>query len=223
MPGHKGKFLHGLENRDITEIKGADYLYEAEGIIAESERLTAELFGSGKTLYSTEGSSLSIKTMLGIIRLCRKNREERMTVAAPRNVHKAFIDGCCLLDIDVAWVYPKQLSAQLCSSSITAEDIRRTIEKTDRIPDAVYITSPDYLGNMADISGISEVCREYGIPFLVDNAHGAYLKFLDRSLHPLIWVRICALIRHIRLCLYTQGRISSHFKECAEGMVLICK
>lgn len=206
MPGHKGKFLHGLENRDITEIKGADYLYEAEGIIAESERLTAELFGSGKTLYSTEGSSLSIKTMLGIIRLCRKNREERMTVAAPRNVHKAFIDGCCLLDIDVAWVYPKQLSAQLCSSSVTAEDIRRAIEKTERIPDAVYITSPDYLGNMADISGISEVCREYGIPFLVDNAHGAYLKFLDRSLHPLdLGADMCADSAHKTLPVYTGG------------------
>ena len=168
MPGHKGRVLHGLENRDITEIKGADYLYESEGIIAESEALTAEVFGSGKTLYSTEGSSLSIKTMLGIIKSCRKNREERMAVVAPRNVHKAFIDGCCLLDIDVAWVYPQKLSAQLCSSSITALDIRRTIMEFGRIPDAVYITSPDYLGNMADIRSISEVCREMEIPLLVD-------------------------------------------------------
>lgn len=206
MPGHKGRILHGLENRDITEIKGADYLYEADGIIDKSEELTAGLFGAGKTLYSTEGSSLSIKTMLGIIKSCRKDRENRMLVAAPRNVHKAFIDGCCLLDIDVAWVYPKQSSAQICSSSVTAEDIRRTIENCGRIPDAVYITSPDYLGNMADIKGISRVCKKYGIPFLVDNAHGAYLKFLDRSLHPLdLGADMCVDSAHKTLPVYTGG------------------
>lgn len=206
MPGHKGRVLHGMENRDITEIKGADYLYESEGIIAESEALTAEVFGAGKTLYSTEGSSLSIKTMLGIIKSCRKNREERMVVAAPRNVHKAFIDGCCLLDIDVAWVYPQKLSAQLCSSSITALDIRRTIMEFGRIPDAVYITSPDYLGNMADIRSISEVCREMEIPLLVDNAHGAYLKFLEESLHPLdSGADMCVDSAHKTLPVYTGG------------------
>lgn len=206
MPGHKGRILHGLENRDITEIRGADYLYEAEGIIAESEALTAEIFGEGKTLYSTEGSSLSIKTMLGIIKSCRKNREERMVVAAPRNVHKAFIDGCCLLDIDVVWVYPQKLSAQLCSSSITALDVRRTIIEFGRIPDAVYITSPDYLGNMADIRSISEVCREMEIPLLVDNAHGAYLKFLEESLHPLdLGADMCVDSAHKTLPVYTGG------------------
>lgn len=37
MPGHKGVPFLGCENRDITEICGADELYEAEGIIAASE------------------------------------------------------------------------------------------------------------------------------------------------------------------------------------------
>ena len=32
MPGHKGKPLHGLEPLDLTEIRGADYLFGAEGI-----------------------------------------------------------------------------------------------------------------------------------------------------------------------------------------------
>ena len=34
MPGHKGNGLLGCESRDISEIKGADALYEADGIIA---------------------------------------------------------------------------------------------------------------------------------------------------------------------------------------------
>ena len=39
MPGHKGQAFLGCEAYDITEIAGADALYEAEGIIAESEKM----------------------------------------------------------------------------------------------------------------------------------------------------------------------------------------
>ena len=53
MPGHKGRPFLGCEHLDITEVKGADALYEADGIIAESEKNAGALFGSGRTLYST--------------------------------------------------------------------------------------------------------------------------------------------------------------------------
>ena len=64
MPGHKGLPALGCEALDITEIAGADALYEAGGIIAESERSAAALFGSARTLYSTEGSSQCIRAMV---------------------------------------------------------------------------------------------------------------------------------------------------------------
>ena len=81
MPGHKGQKFHGLEPWDITEIKGADYLFEAEGIIAQSEAKMAEAYGSRRTFYSAEGSSLCIKAMLGIV--CRSRQGKKITVAAP--------------------------------------------------------------------------------------------------------------------------------------------
>ena len=84
MPGHKGvNSPLSVEERDITEIKGADYLVEADGIIGESERICGEIFGSGKTLYSTEGSSLSIKTMVTLAILARKNKAKRGQIIAP--------------------------------------------------------------------------------------------------------------------------------------------
>ena len=52
MPGHKGQHFLGCESWDITEIGGADSLYEAEGIIAESEDNATTLFGSQCTLFS---------------------------------------------------------------------------------------------------------------------------------------------------------------------------
>ena len=52
MPGHKGAGFLGVEQWDITEIDGADSLYEAAGIIRESEDNASALFGV-PTFYST--------------------------------------------------------------------------------------------------------------------------------------------------------------------------
>ena len=64
MPGHKGAGLLGCENLDITEIQGADSLYEADGIIAQSEGNAASLFGTRHTYYCAGGSSQCLKAML---------------------------------------------------------------------------------------------------------------------------------------------------------------
>lgn len=222
MPGHKGRRFHGLEGYDITEIRGADYLFEAGGIIAESEANAAELFGTAKTLYSTEGSSLCIKTMLGIIDKCRMSRDRRMLVLAPRNVHKAFINGCILLDIDVCWVYPREKSISLCAGAVTAEDIRKAIASCEVKPDCVYITSPDYLGNISDIKGISEVCKGEGIPLLCDNAHGAYLNFLEESMHPMaLGADMCCDSAHKTLPCYT-GTALLHISKDAPEEYAVC-
>ena len=206
MPGHKGRAFHGLEKLDITEIRGADYLFEAQGIIGLSERQTAQAFGTARTLYSTEGSSLCIKTMLGIVNKCRKNKDQKLLVAAVRNVHKAFVNACILLDAQVRWVYPESSTGSLCSSPSTAQDIEKVIAESPRLPDCVYVTSPDYLGYISDIRGISAVCRRYGIPLLCDNAHGAYLGFLEENLHPIaLGADMCCDSAHKTLPCYTGG------------------
>ena len=46
MPGHKGAGPLGVEHLDITEISGADSLYEASGIIQKSEQNAGMLFGA---------------------------------------------------------------------------------------------------------------------------------------------------------------------------------
>ena len=86
MPGHKGAGFLGCEGFDITEVSGADELYEARGIIAESEENAASLFGAGRTFYSTEGSSQCIRAMLRLAML-RQTGGTPLILAA-RNVHK---------------------------------------------------------------------------------------------------------------------------------------
>ena len=202
MPGHKGRKFIGIEERDLTEIKGADELYDAVGIIAESEKNATALFGTGSTFYSTEGSSHVIKTMLylAVLRYRKRRKQsskERMTVLAARNVHKSFVFACALLDLDVQWIYPENSDlSSICTCQPDARQIEKSLTELMRngnIPVSVFITSPDYLGYEADIKSITDVirkcCTDNGldkneVPLLVDNAHGAYLHFLEESRHP---------------------------------------
>lgn len=182
MPGHKGLSYIGVESLDVTEIDGADSLYHANGIIKQSQDNASLLFGA-HTFYSTEGSSLSIRAMLYLALKYAKDKTNPFVLAG-RNAHKSFISAVGLLGLDVTWLYPKDNQNYL-SCNITACQVEETFSKLDRLPIALYLTSPDYLGNILDISSIKKVCSKYGVLLLVDNAHGSYLKFLSPSCHPI--------------------------------------
>ena len=184
MPGHKGRGPLGCEAWDLTEISGADSLYEAAGVIARSEENAAALFGSAATFYSTEGSTQCVKAML-FLALQNRPAGTPPVIAAARNVHKSFVHAAALLDFEPLWLWPEEGTSSLCACPVAAEGLDRALSALDAPPAAVYITSPDYLGNMADIPALAEVCRRYKTPLLVDNAHGAYLRFLEPSRHPL--------------------------------------
>ena len=182
MPGHKGIPLTGPESRDITEIPGADELYHARGIIRESEDNAAALFGTGRTVYSAEGSSLCIRAMLYLAALRAKERGIPLCVLAGRNAHRTLMTAAAALDLEIDWIFPAG-GEGLLSCRISPETLEDRLDSGSYM--AVYVTSPDYTGNMADIRGLAGVCRRKGVPLLVDNAHGAYLKFLPEDLHPI--------------------------------------
>lgn len=181
MPGHKGKGFLGCEEYDITEIGGADVLSQAEGIIKMSEEGASALFDTDHSFYITQGSSTGISAMLSLV---KKSEGEKTLILAARNVHKSFIHAAALLDLDVEWLMAEN-SPTILKCEITAATVEQKIKESSKKPSAVYLTSPDYLGNTQDIGEIANVCKKFNIPLLVDNAHGAYLKFLKKSLHPM--------------------------------------
>lgn len=222
MPGHKGQSFLGCEGRDITEIEGADVLSMAGGIIAESQDNASHLFCTGSTLYSTEGSSLCIKAMLmAVLEDARKHGSKgNEYILAARNVHRSMVDACALLGMETEFIINNR-SGSICESMVTPKDIENILEYKKKegtgSPVAVYITSPGYLGDIADIEGIAVICEKYSLPLVVDNAHGAYLAFLEESRHPLrLGAAICCDSAHKTLPVLTGGaylHISGRYKE----------
>ena len=206
MPGHKGTGPLGCEAMDITEIRGADDLFHPEGILAESEANASRLFG-WPTVYSAEGSSLAIRAMLYLAytQACCKGR-----CLAGRNAHKSFLHTAVLLDFPIRWLWAGD---NYLSCPVTTETVEKAILEETEKPFAVYLTSPDYLGNVADIRGIAQVCHKYGVPLLADNAHGAYLKFLPVSRHPMdLGADLCCDSAHKTLPVLTGGAYL-HFRD----------
>ncbi len=184
MPGHKGIPLLGFEPYDITEFDGADVLYHADGIIAQSEQNATQLFGSAKTLYSTEGASLAIRSLVFLLKQFAHSKGETPLILAGRNAHKTFVTAAALMGVAVQWLFPEACDS-VVSCPITAHGLEQVLQTMPQKPTAVYFTSPDYLGNVADIKAIAQVCNRHDVLLCVDNAHGAYLKFLSPSCHPL--------------------------------------
>ena len=222
MPGHKGKL--GYE-RDITEVSGADSLYHADGIILESEKNAGELFGT-HCFYSAEGSSLSIRAMLYLALLYARENGKSEKMLAARNVHKSFISAAALLDLDVDFI---GFGEDYLSSTLDPNELATTLDAYSEPPLAVYITTPDYLGRMQDVKKIAEICHARGILCLCDNAHGAYLAFLEPSMHPIaLGADMCADSAHKTLpaltgasYLHLNRNLPSFFAKNAKGALAL--
>ena len=200
MPGHKGAGIPGFEGMDLTEIYGADELFAAEGIIKESEQNASSLFGC-PTYYSTQGSTLCIQTMCTILCQDAKSKGKKPKILAGRNAHRSFIHAAALLDFDIAWLYG---NSDYLSCTISTETLEKEILENN--PTAVYLTNPDYLGNLLDIKSLALICKKHDVLLAIDNAHGAYLRFLKDSLHPIdLGADLCCDSAHKTLPVLTGG------------------
>lgn len=216
MPGHKGRNFLGCESLDITEITGVESLYSppgdcppegggvSGGILRQSERNAAALFGTAETLYATEGSSQCIRAMVHLAAVCRAGDAGRYLLAG-RNAHKALLYGAALAGLDIKWLWPER-RASLCACAVSPAALAAELDRAAVSPAAVYLTSPDYLGGTADVAGCAAVCRARHVPLLVDNAHGAYLRFLPESRHPMdLGADVCCDSAHKTLPVLTGG------------------
>lgn len=182
MPGHKGAALYkrfGYEgffadfmDYDITEIPGADNLFQTEGILKEAQDRYAVLYGVRKSYLLINGTSGGI--IAAILASVQKGKKLIMA----RNCHKSVFNALTLGDIQPIYAYPEMMEEHGISGVISVKEVERLLKEN---PDAgaVILPSPNYYGICSPIEDIARVVHEHNKILIVDEAHGAHLKFFE--------------------------------------------
>lgn len=244
MPGHKRREIpdgipggfpdpYGI---DITEIDGFDNLHHAEGILKDAMETVAAIYGADRSWYLVNGSTC------GILSAVFATTENGGKILTARNCHKAVYHAICLNRLEAEYLYPEEITEFRINGGIRAGDVRKALEKDamrcagnsgdvrGKITkiQAVLITSPTYEGVVSDIRAIADAAHEYGIPLIVDEAHGAHLEYADQchsfpksaleygadiviqSLHKTLPCFTQTAILHVKGKLVDQDRISRY-------------
>lgn len=184
MPGHKGKafyleqgygaFLDAFMDCDITEIAGADNLFQPEDIIA----VTMEKY---KSLYETQKSYLLINgSSGGILAAVLSSVSKGGKLVMARNCHKSVFNALDLGDITPVYAFPETVEAYGCLGEVTPYEVARCLDDNPEAGAAI-LPSPNYYGICSDIKAIAEIVHKRGKILIVDQAHGAHLKFFDEK------------------------------------------
>jgi len=183
MPGHKGsaifkrfgfhEFLENFMDCDITEIVGADNLFQTEGILKEAQESYEELYDSKKSYLLINGTSGGI--IAAILASVPKGKQ----IIMARNCHKSVFNALTLAEIKPLYAYPELIEEFGISGAIPPEEIE-TLMKDHPDAEAVILPSPNYYGICSDIEAIAEIVHRYDKILIVDQAHGAHLKMFSK-------------------------------------------
>lgn len=181
MPGHKGKSNSKLDySLDLTELFFTDNLYspsrEINLIYTLEEKISKCFFKNAdiKSLISCSGATLCVQASV----LTLKKSKKSLYIICDRASHVSFVNAISLLDMVPLWIYPGEDFPE----SIGALAKKHSPENIA----GVYVTSPDYYGDMKDIKKISDECKKYSLGLVVDNSHGSHLAFhKNGNLHPI--------------------------------------
>ena len=189
VPGHKNGQVFPSEKRalfgdvlriDATEVDGLDDLHDPEGSILEAERLLSNLYGSRKSYFLVNGSTVGNMAM--IMGCCDKDD----IVLVQRNCHKSVLNAIRLARAIPVFIQPAVNKQWGTAEGLTVEAAKEAMEKHTQAK-AIVLTYPSYYGvGEAHIQEIISLAHSQGILALVDEAHGAHFimggPFLKSSL-----------------------------------------
>src|SRR5215210_7099325 len=162
----------GVFASDVLSLNGLDDRRQSQGFLSDAQDLMAEAVGADEAFFSTCGSSLSVKSAM----LAVAGPGEKILIS--RNAHKSVISGVIVNGTQPVWVHPHFDEERRVAHPPEPEDVRRALEKDPDAKGMLLITPTDW-GTCADIQGVAEVCHEFDVPLIVDEAWGAHLPFHD--------------------------------------------
>lgn len=183
MPGHKGRstlygiygfgdFVKNVIGNDVTEIPGADALQQPRERIKDMMDSYAGLYGARHTELLVNGSSAGLMAaILGTV-----SRGDKLLMG--RNSHRSVYGALRLGGINPAYIMPEIDSETGLQLGLDPNKIEEALIEDPDIK-AVLVTSPNYYGVLSDIERIANIVHLHGRTLIVDQAHGAHLKFFD--------------------------------------------
>ncbi len=174
MPGHKRRLgnpsIETIKELDITEIEGFDNLHDAHDILWKIQKKAAKIYGADESFFLVNGSTA------GVLAAISATVEEGSKLLMVRNSHKSAYHAAYLRKLSIKYLWPELNEEFGIVRAITAKEVEQALEKEEGIG-AVFIVSPTYEGYVADVEAIAKAVHKYGIPLIVDEAHGAHLGF----------------------------------------------
>ena len=156
--------------QEVSLMEELDDLHEPHACIAEAQKLAARLWHADDCLFMVNGTTSAVQAMIfGTLKAGD-------SVMIPRNAHRSVIAGLILSGATPIFL-PVEFDAELCLPlNVSIATIERAIEKFPQAK-AVVLVSPNYYGVAADLPRIAELVHAAGMILLVDEAHGAHLRF----------------------------------------------
>ena len=181
IPGHtKGRAVYSefkkligeqALNIDTTdEFDNLGTLHPATGPIAEAQELAAQAFGAQKTFFLLNGSTAG-NLAIGMA-LTKKGQK----VIINRNCHRSALTGLMISGAEPIWICPSKIEDWSIWGNIEAAKIEQALKENNNVG-LVWVTNPTYEGVVSDIKAISEICKKYNVPLVVDEAHGCLWNF----------------------------------------------
>ena len=179
-PGHKqGLGAHPLLRRLITEaglrqevslMEELDDLHEPAGCIKEAQELAAELWGAKESLFVINGTTGAIQAMLvGTLSPGDK-------VLVPRNAHRSIMGGIILAGAVPIYIQPEIDTRLGIAMGLSVATVKQAIKEHPEAK-ALVAVYPTYYGFCCDLQRMGELVHEANMLLLVDEAHGAHLRF----------------------------------------------
>eukprot|EP00890_Picochlorum_soloecismus_P003156 jgi/Picsp_1/3841/NSC_01353-R1_arginine decarboxylase len=163
---------------DATELQGLDNLQQPSGVIQEAMNLASRLWESEYTWFLVNGATVGIQA--SVMATCHRGKQDCIVMA--RNAHMSAHNAVALAGCTPLYVSP------YCSNDmahhVEPEALEEGFKEAIRrglTPRAALIVSPTYFGVRSDIEALHHICQNYNSLLIVDEAHGAHLRFLPEG------------------------------------------
>lgn len=191
MPGHKRQMppdisnaLKNIEEIDLTELEASDNLHRPRGVIREALEYARSVYNSNRTYFLINGSSCGILAAINTCANLYKGKNQEKILLFGDNAHISVYHALELCKAKAEYIHNDKVKGYGFAASTNPQKIKEKLRSSfqcGKLPFAVLVTSPTYEGVVSDIKSIAQIVHAYGIPLIVDEAHGAHLRFFEKD------------------------------------------